>query len=260
MKSLQDWNPELYLKFADERTQPAIDLVNRIVPRRKPAAIIDIGCGPGNSGVVLRGRWPEARFLGIDSSPAMIEKAAADYPEQRWRLADARTFRSDATYDIVFSNATIQWIPGHDSLLESFVSLLSDRGALAVQIPLFNTMPIARTIAQTAHGIRWRERTAKCSSLFTYHDPGFYYDILSSRLGTVQLWETRYLHSLDSHEAVIEWIRATGLKPYLDNLNGDEKAAFEREVLAGVRRDYPAQKNGRVLFPFHRLFMIGYRD
>lgn len=259
MTPVQDWNPELYLKFADERTQPAIDLVSRIVPRGEPTAIIDIGCGPGNSGVVLRRRWPNARFLGIDNSPAMIEKASTDYPEQRWQIADAAVFRSETKYDIVFSNATIQWIPDHDSLLERFIALLSDHGVLAVQMPLFNTMPIARIIAQTAHGLRWREKTAKCSSVFTYHDPGFYYDVLSSLLGTVQLWETRYCHALDSHEAVLEWIRAAALKPYLENLNDDEKGAFEREVLAGVRRDYPAQKNGTVLFPFHRLFMVGYR-
>ena len=118
----KDWNPELYLKYNKERIQPSIDLVSRI-NFDNPRNIIDIGCGPGNSTHVLTERWPDAKITGIDNSPAMIEKAQNDYPSQTWKVMDAGNLVFDEKYDIVFSNATIQWIPDHKKLLADFKSL-----------------------------------------------------------------------------------------------------------------------------------------
>ncbi|MBN1428716.1 MAG: methyltransferase domain-containing protein, partial [Anaerolineae bacterium] len=125
MDKRNDWNPELYMKFGNERTQPSIDLVNRIRPNKQPQSMIDIGCGPGNSSQVLTQRWPNARLVGVDSSPSMIEMARRDYPQHEWVLADASTFSPDGRFDIVFSNATIQWLPDHERLLARFCVMLS---------------------------------------------------------------------------------------------------------------------------------------
>src|SRR6266542_994395 len=112
-----DWNPDLYLKFNKERIQPSIDLVSRIAIN-DPKSIIDIGCGPGNSTQILAERWPKARIVGVDNSPAMIEKAKKDYPHQEWCVLDAGKVLILETYDVVFSNATIQWIPDHERLMK----------------------------------------------------------------------------------------------------------------------------------------------
>lgn len=260
MKPSKDWDPELYLKFGNERTQPAIDLVNRIHLDYQPKNIIDIGCGPGNSGRILTARWPEADFLGIDSSATMIEKAKKDYPEQNWMIADAVQFESTTTYDIVFSNAVIQWIPDHANLLEKLSGLLSDKGALALQLPKFRDMPVGKAVGRVAERNRWKKQTGHCAGLFTYHDYGFYYDLFSRKFPAVEMWETFYLHVLESREAIIQWTESAAMRPYLDSLNTDaERAEFQREVLDEIGDAYPVRNDGRVIFPFKRFFIIGYK-
>ncbi len=255
-----DWNPDLYLKFRNERTQPSIDLVNRINLTHSPENILDIGCGPGNSSQIVLQRWPRSKLRGVDHSPNMIEKANKDFPDQEWILADAAHYEPGTTFDVVFSNATIQWIPNHRDLIYRFCSFLSENGALAVQLPKFHDMPLAKAIDCVAHRGRWKSRTGDCSSLFTYHDHRFYYDVLASRLRLIDIWETDYIHIMPSHSSIVEWIRSTGMKPYLDRLTDEnEKHDFEQEVLGFIRSDYPLQPNGRVLFSFKRMFFIGYK-
>ena len=260
MEKAVDWNPEQYLKFGDERTQPSIDLVSRINLGFEPDNIIDIGCGPGNSGRVLTARWPKAQFLGIDRSSKMIERASADYPHYTWRIADASAFSSTIKYDIVFSNAAIQWMPDHEKLLVKLIELISDNGVLAIQTPAFRDMPVGKVIEEVANKPNWRKKTGDCSEVFTFHDYGFYYNLLTSTMRSIEMWETYYLHILDTHESIIEWIRSAGMKPYLVRLDENgEKEEFTGEVLKEIRNRYPVQKDGKVIFPFKRLFMVGYK-
>ena len=252
----KDWNPELYLKFGKERTQPSIDLVSRI-DKEDPDSILDVGCGPGNSTQVLAARWPAAQITGIDNSPAMIEKAKNDYPAQEWLLSDAGTDALPGKFDIIFSNATIQWIPDHADLLRKFSQALTEDGLIALQIPLFWDMPIGKAIAAVAGENRWAERTKGATDLFIIHDHIWYYDRLSQMFGSVEMWETSYMHVMDAHQAIMDMIRSTGLKPYLERLESEnDRQDFESLVLETVKEDYPLQRNSKVLFPFERLFFI----
>jgi trans-aconitate 2-methyltransferase len=255
-----DWNPGLYLKFRDERTQPSIDLAGRIALDTPPACVLDVGCGPGNSGEVILRRWPSAHLVGVDTSKAMIEKAKATLPAHEWVLADAMEYETDNRFDLVFSNATIQWVPHHRRLLAHFAGMLAEHGAIAIQIPLFVEMAASRVIRSVAGKKRWKKSTAGCAELFTYHDAGYYYDVLAGLMRAVDLWQTDYIHVMESHRSILDWVRATAIRPYLDRIgNDDGRNAFEAEVLDGFTKIYPEQKDGRVLFPFRRLFFIGYR-
>jgi trans-aconitate 2-methyltransferase len=257
---MSDWMPEQYLKFKDYRTQPSIDLVHRIAIDWQPDTLIDIGCGPGNSSHVLKCRWPGAYLLGIDNSENMIKRAGTDYPESEWIVADASTFTTEKKIDIVFSNATIQWIPDHPLLLKRLSSLLTSRGVLAFQIPLFDKMPLGKIIDSTSKNNRWGNVLSQCSSIFPCHDAHFYYDVLSEHFDTFDIWETDYIHVMGSHQDIIDWIKCTGMKPYLDSLDCDSlRNEFTQEILEQVTQVYPVAKNGTVLFPFKRLFLIGYR-
>jgi trans-aconitate 2-methyltransferase len=254
-----DWNPELYLKFDRERIQPSIDLVSRI-RLDNPEKITDIGCGPGNSTQVLVQRWPNAMILGMDNSPSMIEKARIDYPEQHWKIMDAGKDEIMEKYDLVFSNATIQWIPDHVALIHRFYGMLGDKGVLAVQIPLFWDMPLGKAIERIAGEDRWKELTAGVKDLFTIHDCSFYYSQLTFLFPTIELWESSYMHILESHSSILEMIRSTGLKPYLERIEKtDDRKIFEDEVMQEIINDYPLQQDGRVIFPFRRLFFIAYK-
>jgi len=257
--NINDWDPELYLKYRNERTQPSMDLVSKI-NITNPARIIDIGCGPGNSTDVLRQRWPHSNITGLDNSPEMINKAKIDYPGLDWILSDILSYKPGFEFNIVFSNATIQWIPKHHYLINKLYEMVGPGGALAVQIPQFNEMPVGKSIEYIVSKIKWRELTKGCSELFTYHEYNFYYNTLLKFTNLIQMWETSYIHVLDSHQSILEWIKSTALKPYLESLNNIElKNEFENEILNEIRINYPAAKNGNILFPFKRLFFIAYK-
>lgn len=260
MNTKKDWNPELYLKFNKERTQPSIDLAIRI-NIENPRKIIDIGCGPGNSTNILSKRWPDSKIVGIDNSAAMIESAKNNYPDIDWRIADASRIETNEKYDIAFSNATIQWIPDQKKLLADLIDILEDNGALAIQVPLFNAMPVSRVIESVSLKQRWKKKTDGASDVFTFHNSDFYYDALSVKVNSIEMWETSYFHIMPSHQTIIEMLKSTGLKPFLDRLDSDEdKIDFEKDVLSEIKQAYPAQNDSNILFPFKRLFFIAYKN
>ena len=257
---MDQWNPDLYLKYADERTQPAYDLISR-VNIANPVSIIDIGCGPGNSTRALRERWPDAQILGLDSSQEMIEKARRAYPEGRWLLADAARWKPDVQYSLVFSNAVLQWLPDHESLIERLFDAVQSQGALAVQVPAFSDAPLHQALLRVSRRANWREPMASCDELLMWHDASFYYDQLSALTQRFYIWQTTYYHVMAGHQDLIDWYAGTGMKSYLDRLaNDDLRLLFQREVLEECRRDYPEQRDGKILFPFQRLFFLAYRE
>ena len=256
---MAEWNPDLYLKFKKERTQPAKDLISRI-EKGNPAKIIDVGCGTGNSTAELRRRWPDAEIVGIDNSPQMIEKAKTDYPAMEWKLYDANgSLKPLGSFDVVFSNAAIQWIPDHKRLLEKLFEMLNPRGVLAIQTPYTPHMPIKLAINQTASEPKWRIYFDDMDSGLEYRNLSYYYDVLSPLSKEVYLWETHYNHVLSGHEAIIEWYSSTGMKPYLARLNNHEQEEFKNSILSKICNDYAVQKDGNVLFQFTRLFFIAYK-
>lgn len=252
-----DWNPDLYLKFDKERIQPTIDLVSRI-EYEHPEKIIDIGCGPGNSTHILARRWPEATITGADSSPKMIEKARKDFPGQNWQITDVSKDTINEKYDIIFSNSAIQWMPDHEGLVKKFCHLLRKGGKMAVQLPLFLDMPLGKIITRAAKEPQWASRLMEVDDLFTIHDFTYYYDLLAGTFNEVEIWETHYMHIMESHDSLMEMMESTGLKPYHERLKDKvEIQQFDDLVLSSVKMDYPLQKNGRVILPFYRLFFIG---
>ena len=148
---MADWNSAQYLKFKNERTQPAVDLAMRI--KNNPKTIVDIGCGPGNSTKVLRDIFTDANILGIDNSPNMIEKAKSEHSDIDFDLCDALSL--DGKYDLLFSNACLQWIPNHDTLIPSLMEKLNDGGILAVQVPMNGEEPLFRLIREVANESKW---------------------------------------------------------------------------------------------------------
>jgi trans-aconitate 2-methyltransferase len=253
------WDPQQYLKFERERTQPSIDLAARI-DIANPRRIIDLGCGPGNSTAVLHRRWPEAEITGLDSDEEMLRAARRDYPRHYWLQQDAASWESRGGYDIVFSNAMLQWLPDHAAVINRWFQTVEPGGALAVQLPVNFRSAIHQHIVEVADEPDWRDQLAPAKRLLFAKDPDDYYNILSPLSNRIDLWSTEYIHILPRHEDIIEWMRGTGMRPYLAALTSeDERKRFEAEVLARVKKSYPPQADGRVLFPFRRLFFIAYR-
>lgn len=253
------WDAACYLRYADERTRPAADLAARIkltAPRR----IVDLGCGPGNSTQVLRTRWPAAEVIGVDKSQEMIQAAKATYPDQEWLLSDVSQWMPSRPVDLVFSNAALQWLPDHDSLLRRLFSTVASGGALAFQIPSANFALVRKLIHEISHEPQWAERMKAPRAELTMETPAFYYDVLEGEASSLDIWETEYYHVLASKPAIVEWISSTGLRPFLAVLTtDDEKSAFLSELQIRVDAAYESRAGGKVLFPFRRTFVIAYR-
>jgi trans-aconitate 2-methyltransferase len=253
---MSPWNPDLYLKFEQERTQPIHDLVSRI-HADDPKAVVDLGCGPGNSTRVLRDRWPSADLLGVDNSTEMIEKARETFPQEQWLLADIRTWRPEQRYDVIFSGATLQWLPDHRKLMPRLFSYVGDGGVFAVQLPANRESPLHQALLEISRGPEWRTFVAGCEELIVYQTPEFYYDVLSALSSNVQMWTTTYYHVLTDHRELLEWYSSTGLRPYLERLPDESRRdAFQREILKACAESYPEQDDGRILYPFQRFFFI----
>jgi trans-aconitate 2-methyltransferase len=251
-----EWNSVQYLMFKNERTQPAIDLVNRIYIDN-PKKIIDIGCGPGNSTQVLAQRFPNAYILGVDNSSNMIETAKRDYPNLDFKTCDVGKDLSilDNDFDIVFSNACIQWIPNHNQLLKNMIGLLKTGGILAVQTPMNYQEPIHKIIGEISTNEKWKSEFINPRTFYNLTQSE-YFDLLSEISSEFSMWEIIYCHKLKSHKDIMEWYRGTGLRPYLNILSDEKKKFFEQDVFNRVIKEYPIQKNGNIIFRFPRFFFI----
>jgi trans-aconitate 2-methyltransferase len=261
------WDPGLYLTFAAERARPFDDLVARIAVDN-PSTVVDLGCGPGTATVTLLDRWAAARVHGVDSSPAMIDKAGALAGDRlTFALGSIEDWVPDGPVDVIVSNAALQWVPSHLALLPRWVDALTPGGALAFQVPSNFGGPAAAVFREVATDARF---AAKLAAVAESGGPSArggvarpaaeYVDVLG-RLGCrVDAWETTYQHVLPGEDPVLAWFSGTGLRPYLDALGGDDalRAEFRSAVAAGLRVAYPPAPYGTVL-PFTRIFVVAYR-
>jgi trans-aconitate 2-methyltransferase len=259
---MPSWDADQYLKFASERTRPARDLA-AAVAIDAPSRAIDLGCGPGNSTEILAERWQAAALSGIDSSAAMIAAAQRDYPHWRWSVGDIAAWANEPgeAYDLIFSNAALQWVPDHATLYPNLFARVAPSGALAVQVPANRGAPAHQAMRDLAASARWTSFFPKgVVREWFVHDAGFYYDRLVAAAARVDIWQTEYLHVMDGPAAIVEWYRGTGLRPFLDALPTEQdRAAFAADYLERIAAAYPVQADGRVLFPFSRLFVVAYR-
>ncbi|MBS0847300.1 trans-aconitate 2-methyltransferase [Citrobacter sp. JGM124] len=250
---MQDWNPISYLQFATERTRPAEELANRInYPQAR--SIIDLGCGPGNSTAVLCKKYPVAKIVGIDNSPAMLEKARNMLPGCQFEAADISNWRSQKKQDVIFANASLHWINNHDVLLPHLVSQLVPQGVLAIQMPdnwQEQTHRLMRDVAEELNAPFYHQNTVlKAES---------YYHLLSQAGCQVDIWRTTYFHELPSTQAIIDWLLTTGLRRFVNNLNLQQQEAYLQRYHKLLNEHYKEQDNGKVLMPFPRLFIVARR-
>ncbi len=252
------WNPNQYLKFSDERTRPCRDLVHSI-QLENPQQIMDLGCGPGNSAEVLRERWPDANITGLDSSEQMIMNARKRFPQGKWLQADIANWSASDPYDVIFSNAALQWLPDHERILPHLLKQVKLKGAFAFQVPANfhgTAHQLMRDLAGSEH---WRGHFREKIREWYVHEPAFYYDALAPHASRIDLWRSEYFHVLPGPEAIVEWYKGTGLRPFLDVLQQAEQEYFLHDYLQLIENAFPRQANGQVLFPFLRLFVIAYR-
>lgn len=249
------WDPKTYLAFASERTRAAGELLAR-VDLTAPRRIADLGCGTGNSAALLAERWPEASIDGIDASPEMLAVARDGGVVARWIAADIASWQPALTYDLIYSNAALHWVPDHERLLPKLISFLAPGGVLALQVP-HNFAEPSHTIAQElARTPRWAHRLAGAWNWWTVLEPEACYAILEPLAETIDIWKTRYIQKLRGPDPVFRWVLGSALRPYADALDATEREAFFAEYRRLAARAYPPRPNGITLFAFERLFCV----
>jgi trans-aconitate 2-methyltransferase len=252
------WDPNQYLKFSDHRLRPAGDLLARI-DLAAPGAVYDLGCGTGHLTLELKRRWPAAEVVGLDSSPEMLAKARETAPGLRFASADAADWRPEQPADLIFCNAVLQWLPGHERLFPRLIGLLAPGGVLAVQMPRNHRSPSHMLMREAATDGPWAAKLADVRGLDPVHDPAFYHRTLAPLAQGIDIWETEYLHLLTGADPVVEWTKGTGLRPYLDALPGADREGFLAVYRRLVAAAYPREPDGRTLFPFRRIFVVARR-
>jgi trans-aconitate 2-methyltransferase len=254
---MADWSPATYLKFEDERTRPARDLLAQ-VPLQRVRKIVDVGCGPGNSTELLAARFPNADIIGLDNSQAMLEEARKRLPTLRFESADANVWTPEPETELVFSNATYHWIPGHLEQLGRVLGALQLGAYVAVQMPDNLAEPTHRLMNEVAAEGPWAPRL-KQAAREPLAPPRAYYDALRPYAARVDIWHTIYNHPLRDAAAIVEFVRSTGLKPFLDPLSDTERTEFLAIYTTKITASYPACADGTVLMRFPRLFLVARR-
>jgi len=253
------WDPAQYLRFSGERMRPAVDLLARIGDAA-PAAVVDLGCGAGNLAPLVLARWPSTRLTGVDSSPEMLARARSDHAGASFVQADIAAWRPPAPVDVLYSNAALHWVAGHEDLIARLLEeAVAPGGTLAVQMPRNFGAPSHTSIAETIERGPWRRRLEPVLRREPVKRPEVYWRLLEGHAAELQIWETEYLQVLSGENPVAEYTKGTWLKQFLDRLEGAEREAFEADYRARVRPHYPPEADGRTLFPFRRLFIVARR-
>jgi trans-aconitate 2-methyltransferase len=253
---MADWSAEQYLKFEDERTRPARDLLAQI-PLAEARKVVDIGCGPGNSTELLVRRWPQATVIGIDTSADMLRQARERLPGHSFIEANIAHWAPPEGADVLFANAIFQWVPGHLKQLQRLLGALPTGGVLAVQMPDNLDEPSHVLMREVAHLEPWRKTLAeKAQVRDSVPKPGVYYDALSPLCIRLEIWHTIYNHVLDDATEIVEWVKGTGLRPFVDPLGPAERKQYLAEYTARVAASYLPQADGKVLLRFPRIFIV----
>jgi trans-aconitate 2-methyltransferase len=257
-----EWDPAKYVQFGDHRDRPFIDLTGRVHADR-PGRVVDLGCGPGNLTATLAERWPDAEVVGLDASADMLAKAAdqaARYPSLHFEQADITHWTPPAGTDVVVSNAALQWVPGHQELMGSWLAALRPGAWFALQVPGNFNAPSHAMMRELAASKRWApELGGVLRGGESVGDPADYLDILLDAGCAADAWETTYQHVLPGPDAVLEWVRGTALRPVLNALSPEDGAQFEAEYAASLREAYPEGRHGTI-YPFRRIFAVGRKN
>lgn len=254
---MPSWDPAVYERYKAYRDRPALDLLLRLPGDLEPGEVWDLGCGTGEHAALLARRHPGARVHGLDSSPAMLDEARARDDAVDWRLGDIAAFAPDRPVDLIFTNAALQWLPGHAALIPRLVGLLAPEGVFACQIPIAYESRHHQVLREVAEEAPWAALTRAARVIQPTPSMADYHRRLAGACGEIDIWSTTYLHALEGPDPVIDWMGGTALRPYLDVLTDKGlRQAFLDALKARMAAVFPPEPDGTTLFPFARLFMV----
>ena len=256
---MDHWSARQYLKFEDERTRPPRDLLAQ-VPLQRPRLVVDLGCGPGNSTELLVERFPQSEVVGLDSSPDMLRKARERLPKCTFVEADIASWTADPRADLLFANASFQWIPNHPRVLRRLLEALPAGGVLAVQMPDNTREPSHMLQREVAASGPWADNPEiRAAPRGDLPPPEAYYDLLKPCCTRIDIWHSVYNHVMAAPQAIVEWFKGSALQPYLSPLDPAAREQFLAAYTEKIVAAYKPRVDGKVLLKFPRLFIVAVR-
>lgn len=255
------WSAAQYLKFEDERTRPARDLLAQVPADLVAGTVYDLGCGPGNSTELLVERFPGRGVRGVDNASDMLKSARQRLPGVDFVDCDLATWTPHEPAALLFANAVFQWLPDHMALLTRLMDGLRRGGVLAVQMPDNLAEPSHLLMEESARAGPWRsafaEGTPRRKPLPA---PAAYFDALGPKAARVDVWHTAYNHPMAEAADIVAWVKATGLRPYLDRIPAEERDGFLADYTARIAAAYAPMADGRRLLRFPRIFIVAVKS
>jgi trans-aconitate 2-methyltransferase len=255
------WDPDQYLKFSDERFRPAIDLISQI-KLQSPSNIYDLGCGTGHLTKLLTERWPNSNIIGIDSSQEMLDVASTVSNKITWKKSDIQKWvPDDGNVDLIFSNSALHWLRNHENLFTQLFGYLNSNGVLAVQMPNnFDEKTHMIAFDLIDENQEWRDTLIHSLNKKPVYDFNFYYRLFEKSSIKVNAWQTTYYHILNGVNPVVEWVKGSFLKSFLDLLSFKERDIFIQKYSEEIFKYYPQQSDGKTILPFKRFFIIAVKS
>lgn len=261
---IDSWNAKTYSQFLDLRTRPARDLLSAIPDSFQPKTVYDLGCGPGNSTILLKDRWPHAKIVGLDSSLDMLEEAKVSYPDINFIKGDIAHFSPIEKIDCLFANASLQWLGEHEILIPKLLQFINFGGAFGIQMPNNFHSPshqvIIRILQNNAAWQPFLENLRYEILTEPLYKLPWYYDLLTkSGASSLQLWETEYFQEMSDHQEIFDWVKGTALRSVLSAMDTENQAQFANAYVKAIAKKYPLRANNKILLPYRRIFMVGYK-
>jgi trans-aconitate 2-methyltransferase len=250
-------DPVQYARFSDERSRPFFTLLSR-VPEKDYGDIVDLGCGPGELTKALVERWPEARIVGLDSSPEMLAGSGKYAVPGHLEFELGKIEEFDQEVDLMFSNAALQWLDDHETLIPRLARLVRPRGVFAFQVPNNWQQPSHTLVEDIAREGPWAQKLAMWKQR-SVQPLRWYMDTLLEQGFEVEGWETNYHFVLEGEDPVLEWVKGTSLQPILHLLEGEHRQSFTDIYAERLRDAYPPTSRGTTIYPFRRLFVVAER-
>lgn len=246
------WDPKQYHQFSDARMRPGYDLLAQI-PDNHYESIIDLGCGTGELTKQLQEKFQPKQIIGLDSSETMLAKAKSQFDTITWQLNNIENVKEN--YDLIFSNAALQWIDNHEALMKKLLNIT--KKTIAIQVPNNFDMPshvlLRETIEEEPYFYKKLAHTLRYQPVLT---PKAYYDIFSEKAKAINIWTTTYWQALTGEHAVLAWVKGTALTPIEAALDADDFQRFVEIYQAKLDKAYPRREDGTTLFDFSRLFIM----
>lgn len=250
------WNPEIYNQFKDIRNQPFFDLMAMISDENLESAV-DIGCGTGEQTKILSEQFPNTNFLGIDTSKEMLAKSKGfESPNLHFEIKSVEDFiQEDSKYDLIFSNAALQWSDNHEDLFPALLSKLSENGQFAVQMPMQSQNVLNQLLVQLASEQPFKTELNgfnRISPLLTVDE---YAQILfDAGLQNLNISVRVYPIIAKDVETLFNFISGSALIPYLERLNEEQQDVFTTEFKTRIQQIF---KTFPAIYSFKRLLMYG---